>query len=67
MVKSDEKSKVAAIFSENPILVVGQNADLTCRKVVTLEESTTVKIHTFLIPFDDVGHDSTPHPIPHPT
>jgi len=52
--------KVSAIFSENPILVVGQNGLLTCHKVVTLEELNAVKFSTFLMTFGDVGHDNTP-------
>jgi len=51
--------KVVAIFSENPILVVGQNGCLTYRKVVTLEELVPFKFHAYFRPFHDVGHDST--------
>jgi len=59
--------KVPAFFSENPILVVGQNAGPVHRKVGTLEELNAVKIRAFLMPFGDVGHDSHLHIISRPT
>jgi len=53
---------MVALFSENPILSVGQNGYLTYSKVVALEESSTIEIHAFLMPFMTSATTASPNP-----